>query len=306
MPPTPAQQHRPPAKAQFLAQYKISPAEFSDSGLRWADLQTIFADYSQWWAQIPHQAECLAATLRQCPEVHAVRSRAKKPDNLLEKIIRRSVKQGAPWATPSNYVKVVPDLVGIRAIHLLQAQWPAVNAFIRRTWPIKVRPKPIAYIQTPISAKIRSAFADGGCTVEIGQDGYQSVHYEMVHQVGSRNIRVEVQTRTLYQEAWGEISHVTAYPYRKGVALLVQSMCKLAEVTVKADHFSSAVAALSQLHDAMEARQRPDPQVLDLYNELLAFLMEHYAETSADLARASSVSSLDQLAASLEVPGPRA
>src|ERR1035441_10399289 len=149
MPLPTAQQHRLPAKVQFLDKYKISAAEFRDSGLRWSDLQTIFADYSQWYTQLPLQAECLAAILRQCPEVHAAKSRAKKPDSLIEKIIRRSVKQRAPWATPSNYVKVVPDLIGIRALHLLQAQWPAVNAFIRRTWPIRARPKPIAYVQKP-------------------------------------------------------------------------------------------------------------------------------------------------------------
>jgi ppGpp synthetase/RelA/SpoT-type nucleotidyltranferase len=288
-----------PGKANFLGKYRISAAEFDDSGLRWIDLQTIFADYSRWCAQLAPEAECLAAILRQCPEVHAAKSRAKKPESLIEKIIRKSVEKRAPWASPSNYVKVVPDLIGVRALHLIQAEWPAVNKFIRRTWPVKQRPKPVAYIQKPIPTRIRSTFAEGGCTVKIGEDGYQSVHYEMARQVGTHDIRVEVQARTLYQEAWGEISHVTAYPHRKDVVLLVKSMRKLAEVTIKADHFTSVIAGLSQLSDAIAARQRPSPQVVDAYVELLAFLLAHYPEVGAELAQASSIPSLERLAASL-------
>ena len=302
MPPAPTQQHRLPGKAAFLAKYKISASEFRDTGLRWADLQAIFDDYSKLYEQLIPHVECLAAILRQCPAVHAAKSRVKKPESLVEKIVRRSVEKRSPWAAPFNYVKVVPDLMGIRALYLLQAQWPTVNTFIRRTLPIKLKPKPVSFIQTPIPSMIRSAFEAGGCTVKVGKDGYQSVHYEMIHQVGSRDIRVEVQARTLCQEAWGEISHITAYPYRKNVALLVRSMCKLSDLTVKADHFSSTVAVLSQIHDAIEAGHRPDPDAVDEYNRFLDFLMQHYADTGAELAQASSVRSLARLVTSLEVP----
>jgi ppGpp synthetase/RelA/SpoT-type nucleotidyltranferase len=196
----------------------------------------------------------------------------------------------------------VPDLIGVRAIYLFNEQWVFVDNFIRINLPIKRSPKPIAYIQKPIPDRLRSAFTAAGLSVKIGKHGYQSVHYEMRKRVGVRSFRVEVQARTLYQEAWGEVSHVTAYPYRQDVALLVESMRQLAEITSKADHFSSAIEAIVQLWDARKARRMPDPAFVDDFIERLKFLKKHHPDIAADLIDASSEFSVSKLDSSFGLP----
>jgi GTP pyrophosphokinase len=284
-------------KKDFLVKYKITNREFEKTDLKWPDLQAIFDDYSKLCNQLKENAEILAAELRQCPQIHATKSRTKKPESLIEKIIRKSVKNGSPWAFPSTYIRVVPDLIGIRGLYLFQEQWPIVDNFIRLNLSIKI--KPMAYIQKPIPARIRSAFIKAGCKVEIGKDGYQSVHYETRHKIGIHQIRVEIQTRTLYQEAWGEISHVIAYPYKQNVSLLVKSMTKLAKFTAKDDHFSSIIKGLSELYDARESNQQPDPEVHASYKELLDFLLINHPDTVGELAKASSEVSIEKVSSSL-------
>jgi len=62
------------------------------------------------------------------------------------------------------------------------------------------------------------------------------VHYRTTVEVQKEKIEVEIQTRTLYQEAWGEISHVTAYPYKQDSISLGVPLMKLAGITAAADH----------------------------------------------------------------------
>ncbi len=119
MPPRHPRTGRLEAKAAFLQRFRISPSEFSASGLRWRDLEAIFADYSEWSNILPPQASSLAEMLRLCPEVHAAKSRVKKAENLIEKIIRRSIEENTPWANPRDYIDAVPDLIGLRALVLV-------------------------------------------------------------------------------------------------------------------------------------------------------------------------------------------
>lgn len=302
MPPQIASVHRLLARDEFLAKYQISNQEFVATGLQWAELKSVFEDYSGWCGQLPSLAEHFASTLRQCPAVHVAKSRAKSPEKLIEKIIRRSIEEGHRWASRANYIQRVPDLVGVRAIYLMHEQWPIVHNFILANLPVKRNPKPIAYIQSPIPARIRSAYRDGGVKIQLGKHGYQSVHYEMRHQVGKKVIRVEVQARTLYQEAWGEISHVTAYPYRKRVALLVQTMTKLANLTAKADHFSSAIDGAAHLWDSRVAGRMPQANIVDSFVELVDFLREYHPEISGDLTAASSEFSVSKLDETFNLP----
>ena len=294
--------HRLPPRDEFLVRYRISEQDYENTGLRWAELQSIFDDYHGWYDNLPKIAEGLSSILRRCPAVHVARCRAKNPEKLIAKIIRRSIEEESRWASRSNYVQVVPDLIGLRAIYLMNEQWPEVHRFIRANFPVRRNPKPTAYIQPPIPTRIRSAYENGGLKIKTGKHGYQSIHYEMRHQVGKYDVRIEIQARTLYQEAWGEISHVTAYPYRTRVALLTKSMLKLASLTAKADYFSSAVDKVAQLWDARTARRMPSSNLVDSYMELLDFLSDNHPEIAEGLRAASTEFSIGRVDETFRLP----
>src|SRR5438552_18599271 len=103
-----------------------------------------------------------------------------------------------------------------------------------------------------------------------------------------------MQTPTSSRLKMSDNADQLALAFNSFFALLVKSLCKLAEVTTKADHFSSIIAGLSQLSDAIETSQQADPVVVDDYNELLSFLMTHYPEGATELAQASSMPSFEK------------
>jgi len=302
MPRSPVPSYVLSGKDSFLAKYKIKDQEFEDAGLNWNDLETIFKDYSSWHRNLLDEAENIAANLRKCPAVHAVRSRVKNPEKLIEKIIRRSIEDGSPWASSRNYIEKAPDLIGVRAIYLFHEQWFSVDRYLRDNFSIRRRPAPTAYIQKPIPKRIRRAFDAAGLVIEKGKDGYQSVHYETYRKIVSKIIRIELQARTLHQEAWGEISHVTAYPYRKKVTLLVKSMGKLAGLTARADHFSTVIHYLTQLWDARVTGRDPSPELVNAYTESVQFLQTYYPEIVGELSKATSEFSIPKLDLSFEIP----
>src|ERR1035441_7900104 len=160
---------RLPQRGAFLAKYRISAREFSDSGLRWRDLEDIYQDYSTWCHLLAPHADCAAATLLLCPDVHASKRRIMKPPALIEKIIRKSIEGRSPWVTFSNYATEVPDFIGVRALYLFQEQWPSVDTFIRQKWPIKKTPKPLAYVQEDAPPKVLAALREKSCTITTGR-----------------------------------------------------------------------------------------------------------------------------------------
>jgi putative GTP pyrophosphokinase len=284
-----------PPKDKFLKEHRIAKEDFLKDGLDWSDLKAIFRDYSKWHVELKPMAECLAAVLRECPGVHAVKSRVKAPEKLIAKVIRRSIRNGQPWATSTNFLRVVPDLIGIRALILFHEHWPAVNQFIRQRFPVKKQAE--AYLQKPTPEHIRSMLESGGCKIEEGKIGYQSVHFEMSQQVGRRRIRVEIQTRTLYEEAWGEVSHATLYPYRSENAKLIGTMLTLAELVVKADHFSSVANDLAYLLDDKKEGGRNRARIAR-FQQLVAFLKVHYPESENQLADVTDATSTATLGVS--------
>lgn len=299
MPGTASPSYTLPGRDEFLRKYSIPEDEFQKTGLNWNDLELMFHDYVGWWKPLPEVGEEIAAILRKCHDVHAVKSRAKHPEKLVEKVIRRSIEIGSCWASSSNYVKVFPDLIGVRILYLFHEQWRSVNKFIKTSLPIVSSTSPVAYIQKPTPKRLYVAFTSAGVKVEEGKHGYQSVHYEMCQRVDTRDIRVEVQTRTLYEEAWGEVSHVTAYPYRKKVALLVEQMDELAKMTARADHFSSIINMFTQLYDARQAGKTPSSALVDEFITRLKFLKTHYPDLAASLIAATSKFSIEQLDSSV-------
>lgn len=154
--------------------------------------------------------------------IHSVRKRLKDEDHLKEKI-RRKVAEGRV-INNGNLFSEITDLAGLRILHLHQAQAEQINAFIRgkvrrRSWKL-VEP-PVAYTWDPESNEF---FKRLRIKTKLKPSYYTSVHYLLSPSNNEeRDVVCEVQVRTLFEEAWGEIDHSINYPdATKDVANLEQ------------------------------------------------------------------------------------
>lgn len=142
------------------------------------------------------------------PLVHSVRSRMKDVDHLTDKVKR---KWAAEKITAQNLFEKVTDLAGVRVLHLHTAQFAEIHQAIMRHIDGKfwtLFEPPVSYTWDPEA----SAFFERlGLKVVTRETYYTSIHY-VVKPHPKTNLTCEIQVRTLFEEAWGEIDHALNYP----------------------------------------------------------------------------------------------
>lgn len=177
------------------------------------------------------------------PVIHSIRSRLKNDEHLREKLNR---KRTAGLEFPAEkLLEEITDLAGIRIIHLWQGQFPAIHNSImeqvnRGDWHL--HEEPIAYTWDP---EYTSQFDELGIQTKLKPSHYTSIHYVLKPRSGS-NLACEVQVRTLFEEAWGEIDHTINYPKPSEVfscreqlrvlAKLVGACTRLSDSIIRSQH----------------------------------------------------------------------
>lgn len=143
--------------------------------------------------------------------IHSMRKRLKDDAHLAEKVRRKDAEGRA--ITPENLFVEVTDLAGVRVLHLYQEQFALLHSFIsgrvkKKVW--KLVEKPVAYTWDPESVVFFKKFK---LRTEVKPSYYTSVHY-LVAPANEEESSVccEIQVRTLFEEAWGEIDHSINYP----------------------------------------------------------------------------------------------
>lgn len=143
------------------------------------------------------------------PVVHSIRSRLKDEDHLRGKLARKVAKSEV--IKPEQLLSVITDLAGVRVLHLYQAQFSKIHAVIcsqidRGDWCLYE--PPVAYTWDPECTQF---YENLGIRTELKESHYTSIHYVIKPRVDS-NLCCELQVRTLFEEAWGEIDHKINYP----------------------------------------------------------------------------------------------
>jgi len=166
-------------------------------------------------------------------EAYAIKSRVKTEQKLVEKLGRkRAVKEYG--------LENITDVIGIRIVSLFREDMIDIfrklielikhetvnssNPFLKEKFD-----EVIIYAQSdhdPLAANIKllSHSLLKGTTVEngISLEGYSSIHLvtriakEVELGSGLINIPVEIQIRTVFEDAWGEIDHKFKYSYAEG------------------------------------------------------------------------------------------
>lgn len=230
-------------KQEFLKMYAIRDAEFESTGLSWDELALIKKDHLRNTDRLEAAARYVADRLSTVGQLHTVKTRIKDPDHLIEKIIRKKTKHPQVIIDLKNYSRIITDLAGVRALHLFKEDWGTIHEFIIHTWDLQKRP--VANICEGDHEEFVERFREKECIIRKHPFGYRSVHY-LVSFTPSKieSTTVEIQVRTMLEEAWSEIDHIIRYPYVKGENALAPYLVFLNRLLGNADEIGSFIKVL--------------------------------------------------------------
>lgn len=176
--------------------------------------------------------------------VHSVRYRIKDAEHLVEKIIRKKLKDTSSDITIENYKEKITDLIGLRALHLFKEDWELINTFLVKTYNFKETPT--ANYRKGDSEELINFYTEKGCEVNEHEFGYRSVHYIVETQPAKQKYFIEIQVRTIFEEAWAEIDHTIRYPYDLENPIYLQFLLILNRLSGSADEMGSFVQFLKR------------------------------------------------------------
>ena len=202
-------------REEFFNKFYNSKEKFEGSTLTWEDLVEIAEDFESKRENYKRVANHLENILSECPKVHSVKKRVKNTEHLIEKIIRKSVKKGIKIDV-NNYEEEINDLIGVRVLHLFKEDWQTIHREIIERWDL-LGQATVNYRK----GDDLEVFLENGCNIKEHKFGYRSVHY-LIENRPTKNERsiVEIQVRTIFEEAWSEIDHSIRYPYHTDSTIL--------------------------------------------------------------------------------------
>ena len=208
-------------------------------------------------------------------EIHSARYRTKTLDSLLTKYIKKkallpetpgtdyNIEKYRPL-NKSNYYKIITDLIGIRILIRYQQQWEVVHKWIWdnffkvdksyiKNW-LDDYPsgeaedflveKPKLYLRDVKDLPMYQKFGKDIFESHVSSEGYSSIHY-LVWYDGKY---VEIQVRTIYDEAWGECTHDLVYKCK--------NKAQRAELERLSECLSTQTQAASMISDMMFDKSR--------------------------------------------------
>lgn len=226
----------------FFDEFNITDEYFKETGLDWNILNDIYNDYVLLAPFLEESAEKIVKILINLSNVHSVRRRVKKPKHLIEKIIRKGSKYKAKNINVENYREIITDLIGIRVLHLFKDDWRDVHFGIKNIWTLLEVPQINIRRGDYNLETLEKNVDDLGCEIVVRDHGYRSIHYLIGILIKEKfQIRVEIQVRTVFEEAWSEIDHITRYPYDMENELLVEYLGILNRIVGSADEMGTLI-----------------------------------------------------------------
>jgi ppGpp synthetase/RelA/SpoT-type nucleotidyltranferase len=228
----------------ILEENKLSKSDWERSGCNEDTLQGIHSNYSSIHSSLEARANTYVGLIKQDSNVHSLKWRVKSASSLTAKIIRKSGESDPAYRniSVSNYRDVVTDLIGVRALHLFKHQGLAILETLRSHWIS--REDVIAYVRTGDPEDTRTRFKNAGCNVQDHKAGYRSIHFSAVDNSTITAVGVEIQIRTIFEEAWSEIDHTIRYPSGDSDPLLSRILSILNQTAGIADEMGSFARTL--------------------------------------------------------------
>ena len=174
------------------------------------EMRAVLADYDNRHKELEDLAQEYANKVKMFEGVRSISWRVKSTGSLCEKILRKTEEShGRERITKDNYLVEIKDLVGLRALYVFPDEFFRVYKQIYDCYSKNFDGNPeVRYRDGDDLSIFETHFADNRVTYKKEND-YRSIHY-LIHDQ-SQGIRVELQTRTIFEEGWSEINHLTVY-----------------------------------------------------------------------------------------------
>lgn len=218
----------------------LSDETIRGSGFPEDELQKIYEDYidrMERLEQLKNQFVSEYIVSAKDLHFHSYSGRVKDPYHMIEKLIRKRSTNYKKYkdVEPSNYYKYLTDLIGCRIMLVYKKDWELVNEYLTKIFKndascyidenryvesYDIITKPLFMAERPV-ANIRLGDKEiyPADLFKIERDRYyRSLHYIVRYE----EYYMEIQVRTIFEEAWGEVDHNVLYPYYKDNSMLVE------------------------------------------------------------------------------------
>lgn len=265
-----------------LKEHPLKSADLSRANISWQELAAIYIDHQQNTPSLQDVANSVAEKFSNHEYVNSIRTRVKDPGSLIRKIIRKRHEGKAIGFL--NYKSEISDLVGIRLLHVLKSEWIFINDEILRIFTLRSeRKKPVAFISKNDETTWKPIYLQGGCVCVSGNENYKSVHYDIETGGFSRQKTIlEIQVRTINEEAWSQLDHKINYPVRVQHTVVGDFIRAASMLSTTADELSQQIIAVhAQLLTLEDEQQQLRSEKNDAVKQIRS-LLKKLAKTEAD------------------------
>lgn len=182
--------------------------------------------------------------------VHSIRFRKKSRASIKDKCERK--EQKGVVVDGENCHSEIEDYYGVRLLHLHLDQLPKIHSFLveqSEKGEFIFGEKPKAYTWDP---EFKAILEELGFQVEFKESLYTSVHY-ILRNSDDSPIRCELQVRTLFEEAWGELDHWMNYPVPTEKMALREQLLVLSRVVTAGSRLAVSIHRL-QIEEVEDSR----------------------------------------------------
>ncbi len=208
---------------KFLRQYSVSEL-FPSSGMTWDALMEIGDDYEtkcygEGRSQQEYKGEYFdliqdhIAKISSFQGVHSYRFRIKKTGSLLAKIIRKAAERSETYSV-NNYFQKITDLLGLRILYVFKEDYWNVHEQLMNEYGNQLAQDVTIKLKTGDDKEMYDQLLHKYTNVKIEENTtYRSIHYTIYSQKNNIDTfpRMEIQTRTIFEEGWSEINHKLVY-----------------------------------------------------------------------------------------------
>lgn len=229
----------------------------------WDELCKIAKNFDQQKSYMEGTMQSFIKDIGQSNHIHSIRYRIKDTDSLIVKIIEKKFDNATSDSkynniTVDNYYQIITDLIGVRIIIRYRHEWQYIHKLIWDKYhkddrkyindyendyfsgrDIFIAEKPIVYYRHGENKKNYEVFGRDTFSIKLSDIGYSSIHYI----INANGTYIELQVRTIYDEAWSECDHDFVYKLNASQKKLVLQRCSkmLSDVTGVADTLSTFI-----------------------------------------------------------------
>lgn len=192
--------------------------------------------------------------------VHLQKSRVKSIESILWKIIHKryhsliNTKSKYVSINADNYNSIITDLIGMRIILNYRGNWTSIHDEIIKCFPYpeegfqgKGSSDTLEHLENGDNLLVQNPtvyYAEGdtteeyekyGLNVQLHKKGYRSIHYIVSYQ----KVYIEIQIRTIYDEAWSDCDH--NYVYKKDDNMSHTALEKLSHILSELTNVSNDI-----------------------------------------------------------------